>query len=202
MSSDSIQKLKEHFERFPGIGPRQARRFVYWLLNQDDSFLENMSGHLLALKQNTKQCPECFRFFNAAECEFCKSANRDNNFLMVVEKDSDLESVEKSKVYAGRYFVLGDVIPLGADIPKTSRLKELFQRVAGQAAKQNIKEIILAMSATAEGDNTSRYIEKILEPLAKKHAIKISRFGRGLSTGTELEYIDAETLKNAMENRK
>ncbi len=202
MSSDTIQKLKEHFERFPGIGPRQARRFVYWLLNQDNSFLKNLSVHLLELKQNTKQCPECFRFFNSAECEFCKSAARNGKFLLVVEKDSDLENVEKSKFYSGRYFVLGDIIPFGADIPKTARLKELFNKVAEQSAKQNLKEIILALSATAEGDNTSRYIEKILEPLVKKYSIKISRFGRGLSTGTELEYIDAETLKNALENRK
>ncbi len=201
MSSSAILKLKECFERFPGIGPRQAQRFVYWLLSQDHSFLKNLSGLLLELKQNTKQCEECFRFFNAAECSLCKSASRDDSCLLVVEKDADLENIEKSGAYSGRYFVLGGVIPFSANVPKTARLKELFNR-ADKGAKNGLKEIILALSATAEGDNTGRYLEKILEPLAKKYSLKISSFGRGLSTGTELEYIDAETLKNALENRK
>lgn len=123
---------------------------------------------------------------------------------MVVEKDVDLENIERTKVYDGRYFVLGGVIPFGKleqKQTKNIRLKELYSRV-GQLAGRELKEIILALSATVEGDNTGRYLEKILEPLLKKHLLKITRFGRGLSTGTELEFIDADTLKNALENRK
>ncbi len=112
-----------------------------------------------------------------------------------------MENIEKAGVYNGYYFVLADVIPLGQTIPKNIRLKELFNRVK-QDSEKELKEIILAFSATAEGDNTNRYLEKILEPLVKKYSLKISSFGRGLSTGTELEYIDRDTLKNALENRK
>jgi len=96
---------------------------------------------------------------------------------------------------------LGDIIPFGQTIPKNIRLKELFGRIEHDSQKE-LKEIILAFSATAEGDNTCRYLEKILDPLVKKYSIKINRFGRGISTGAELEYLDKDTLKNALENRK
>ncbi len=212
MSSNVIGKLREYFGRFPGIGPRQAQRFVYWLLNEDAIFIKELGELLLNLKKETKQCDKCFRFFTPTpmhgcgglpppKCHFCNDLNRDKSRLLVVEKDTDLENIEKAGVYNGYYFVLGDVVPLGQTIPKNIRLKELFNRVR-QDSEKELKEIILAFSATAEGDNTSRYLEKILEPLAKKYSLKISTFGRGLSTGTELEYIDRDTLKNALENRK
>lgn len=194
MSSNVINKLKEYFERFPGIGPRQAQRFVYWLLNEDSAFVKELSEFILALKKEIKQCEKCFRFFTSQNCVFCNNLNRDKSRLLVVEKDTDLEGIEKAGVYNGLYFVLGDIIPLNQTISKNIRLKELFSRVENEA-KNSLKEIILAFSATAEGDNTTRYLEKILEPLVKKYAIKISRFGRGLSTGTELEYIDKDTQK-------
>jgi recombination protein RecR len=208
MSSNIIQKLKECFERFPGIGPRQAQRFVYWLLNEEEEFIRDLSGLLLELKKDTKQCKQCFRFFSppatgqaGEKCRLCDDLNRDNSRLLIVEKDADSENIEKAGVYNGRYFVLGDIIPFSQTPSKTIRLKELFGR-AEKEAEKGLKEIILAFNAAAEGDNTVRYLEKILEPLAKKYSIKITRFGRGLSTGTELEYIDRDTLKNALENRK
>ncbi|MFH0803807.1 MAG: recombination mediator RecR [Candidatus Tagabacteria bacterium] len=201
MSSNVIAKLREYFERFPGIGPRQAQRFIYWLLNEDAIFTKELGELLLELKKETKQCEQCFRFYNSQNCIFCNDLNRDKSRLLVVEKDTDLENIEKAGVYNGYYFVLGDIIPLGQTISKNIRLKELFNRVR-QDSEKGLKEIILAFSATAEGDNTNRYLEKILEPLVKKYSLKISSFGRGLSTGTELEYIDRDTLKNALENRK
>ncbi len=218
MSSNTIQKLREYFEHFPGIGPRQAQRFVYWLLNENAVFIKEFGELLLNLKNETKQCSRCFRFYTpplarfaitpteragqtSQNCAFCSNPNRDKIRLLVVEKDTDLENIEKAGVYNGHYFVLGNVVPFGQAIPKNIRLKELFNR-AEQDSKNGLKEIILAFSTTAEGDNTTRYLEKILEPLTEKYKIKISRFGRGLSTGTELEYIDKDTLKNALENRK
>lgn len=201
MSSNDINKLRECFERFPGIGPRQAQRFVYWLLNEDEEFLKEFSELILRLKRETKQCDKCFRFYASQNCTICNDLNRDKFRLLVVEKDTDLENLEKTGVYDGHYFVLGNNIPLAQTVPKNIRLKELFSRTENDA-KKGLKEIILAFSATAEGDNTSRYLEKILEPLVKKYSLKISCFGRGLSTGTELEYIDRETLKNALDNRK
>ena len=201
MSSNTIQKLREYFEHFPGIGPRQAQRFVYWLLNQEPDFVKNLGELLLALRSDTKQCNQCFRFFTSSECRFCNNINRDKSRILVVEKDTDMENIEKAGVYNSLYFVLGDIIPFGQTIPKNIRLKELFGRIEHDSQKE-LKEIILAFSATAEGDNTCRYLEKILDPLVKKYSIKINRFGRGISTGAELEYLDKDTLKNALENRK
>ncbi len=208
MSSNAIQKLREYFEHFPGIGPRQAQRFVYWLLNQEPTFVKSLGELLLALRSDAKQCNQCFRFFTpplagqaSQNCAFCNDINRDNSRILVVEKDTDLENIEKAGVYDSRYFVLGDIIPFGQTIPKTIRLKELFNRIEHDSQKE-LKEVILAFSATAEGDNTCRYLEKIFDPLVKKYSIQISRFGRGLSTGAEMEYLDKDTIKNALENRK
>ncbi len=198
MSSSVISKLREYFERFPGIGPRQAQRFVYWLLNEDSAFIKNLSETLIKLQGDAKQCNQCFRFYAGGGCRICNE-NRDDSRLLVVEKDADLENIEKTGVYDGRYFVLGGLVPFSQEPPKNIRLKELFSRTEKES-KNKLKEVILAFGATAEGDNTGRYIEKILEPLV--NSIKISRFGRGLSTGAELEYLDADTLKNALEGRK
>lgn len=200
MSSSAISKLREYFERFPGIGPRQAQRFVYWLLNEDPVFIKNLSETLVQLRENAKQCGQCFRFYAEEICRICNE-KRDDSRILVVEKDADMENMEKTGVYDGRYFVLGGLVPFSQKPPKNIRLKELFARMEKES-KNKLKEVILAFGATAECDNTVRYIEKILEPLAKNQSIKISRFGRGLSTGAEVEYIDADTLKSALEGRK
>lgn len=200
MSSDVIPKLREYFERFPGIGPRQAQRFIYWLLNENPEFIKNLSETLVKLRQNVKQCEKCFRFYSEETCRICGD-NGDDSRLLVIEKEVDLENIEKTGVYGGRYFILGGLMPFSQEAPKNIRFKELFVR-AENDSKNKLKEIILAFGASAEGDNTARYIEKILEPLVKQRQIKISRFGRGLSTGAEVEYLDADTLKNALEGRK
>jgi recombination protein RecR len=185
-----LDKLIEYFLKFPGIGPRQAKRFAYFLAGQDKNFTDNLSRIILEVKEQVKQCPDCFRFFEGEKCAICQGLNRDKNVLMIVEKDADLENIERAGIYNGRYFVLGGVMPLNGG-ENNLRFKELFDKA------KNYKEIILALSANVEGENTGRYIEKILEPLK----IKISKLGRGLSTGAELEYSDSETIKNALNNR-
>lgn len=202
-----ITRLSEYFEKLPGIGPRQAYRFACHLLNQDKTFLDNFAGIISKLKENVIQCGECKRFFlndnkNTA-CEICRDKNRDKNLLLVAERDIDLENIEKAGFYNGHYFVLGGLVPLlGKGLPKEVRAKELFEKVKNAARKNELREIIMAFNATQEGDNTNRYIEKILEPILEKKPIKITHLGRGLSTGTELEYSDKETIVNALKNRK
>ena len=198
--NDVFEKLIEYFLKFPGIGPRQARRFAYFLAAEDENFLNDFSRLILQIKKNIKQCRSCFRFYESQndemdKCGICSALNRDSSLLMIVEKGVDLENVEKAGVYNGGYFVLGGVISL-TNNNKTDelRFKQLFEKVK----KEKPKEIILALSATVEGENTARYVKKILEPLK----IKITQLGRGLSTGTELEYSDSETIKNALESRK
>jgi recombination protein RecR len=186
-----FDKLIEYFLKFPGIGPRQAKRFAYFLAGEDKDFIENLAQLILETKKNINQCQECFRFFEGEKCAICSGLNRDKNILMIIEKDVDLENIERAGIYNGRYFVLGGIMSLTGE-KNNLRFKELFD------GAKNYKEIILALSANAEGENTERYIEKILEPLK----IKITKLGRGLSTGLELEYSDSETLKNALESRR
>ena len=121
---------------------------------------------------------------------------------MVVEKDSDLESVRKSRVYHGRYFVLGGLVPIVEKNTKNMvRINELVDQIKTQA-KLGLKEIILAFSLNPQGDHTDFYVRNQIKEMTKTHDIKISSLGRGLSTGTELEYSDNDTIKNALKNRQ
>ena len=205
--TSTISKLSEYFEKLPGIGPRQARRFVYYLLGQDENFLKKISDQITNLKKQVNQCQDCQRFFEnnnqSKKCNLCNDINRNKNTLLITEKDIDLENVEKAGFYNGFYFVLGGLVPVaGTNLPKEVKMKKLFETVKKEIESKNLKEIILAFSANSEGDNTACYVEKIMEPFVKKYGIKISRLGRGLSTGTELEYSDKETIINAFKNRQ
>jgi recombination protein RecR len=202
MADSIIPKLVEFFQRLPGIGPRQARRFVYSLADENPKVLEEFSNLIMQLGKEVSRCKECFRIFagEAELCNICKSTARDSSKLLVVERDADLENLEKNQIFDGKYHVLGGVIsPLRPEREEKLRLKELFQKVQ---RNDDIKEIILALSTTTEGDMTARYIEEMLRPLVSKKSLKVSHLGRGLSTGTELEYSDRDTLRHAFENRK
>jgi recombination protein RecR len=135
-------------------------------------------------------------------CAVCGDDSRDASALMIVAKDVDLDAIEKSKVYEGYYFVLGNTLSLVESDPASKvHAKELLEAVERRAAL-GLKEVIVALSLNAEGEHTREYEEGLIAPLTKKHGIKISILGRGLSTGTELEYSDAETIKNALLGRK
>ena len=205
---DPINKLVEIFSEFPGIGPRQARRFVYYLLRHNSGFLDNLSKNISELKKSIATCSVCFQFFqkNARQqniCTICADSHRNLSELMIVSHDVDLEHLEKSGLYKGMYFVLGGVVPILAPNPQDRiRINELVDLVTSRAEKSELKEIILAMNITPEGENTEQYLAKTLSPIVAKHDVKISHLGRGISTGTEIEYSDKETLKNALQNRK
>ena len=202
---DAIEKLTEYFKEFPGIGERQAKRFVYFLMARNPSYSENLSKFILELKKEISQCAECFRFFNIGIrkeniCDICSNPKTDSSMMMIVEKDSDLESIKKSKNYNGKYFVLGGLVPIvEKSTPTRIRLNELKEKINN--SKNNLKEIILAFSLSPQGDHTDMYIKGQLRETAESLNIKISSLGRGLSTGTELEYSDNETIKNALINR-
>ena len=204
---NTSDKLEEIFRHFPGIGARQAKRFVYFLLNQGSGFTKELSDLLLSLKKEVNQCEECFRFFsNDGEKKICpvcsKPATDNDGTLLILEKDIDFETVYKSGVYGGRYFILGGLVPILAQNPAEKiRIKELTDRIRRDGDKGALKEVIIALSLNAEGENTAQYVKKTLEPLAVKYDFKISGLGRGFSTGLELEYSDADTLRNALRNR-
>lgn len=206
--NSSFQRLVEIFDRFPGIGERQAKRFVYYLLNMDNVALKHFAEAVLNLKNDIKQCEHCARFFllgankTTAECDICADDTRDKKMLMVVEKDIDLDNIKRADIYNGHYFVLGGTIPILEKNPeKKVRLVKLKNDI-NRRAVDGLKEIIFALSATTEGENTAEFLREELSKTAVKYGIKIDALGRGLSTGTELEYSDAETIKNAFKHRE
>ena len=216
---DIIDKLAEVFKEFPGIGERQAKRFVYFLMSRTPAYNENLTILIKELKKEVTQCKECFRFFilparNASSiadaggdkkkdktCEICSNINTDPSTLMIIEKDSDLESVKKSRAYHGKYFVLGGLVPIVEKTTKRKiRIEELKEKIRKE--EKDLKEIILAFSLNPQGDHTDSYVREQIKDIVEKSNIKVSSLGRGLSTGTELEYSDNETLKNALKNRQ
>jgi recombination protein RecR len=196
---DHIDELAHAFSRFPGIGPRQAKRFVYHLLASPSFEREKLAELVKALGANVRQCAECLRFYNgtASVCNYCSDRRRDDSLLMLVEKDQDLAAVERAGTYQGRYFVLGGVLTLSG---KGAIREKDLQRILEKRIKAGLKEIVLALSATSEGEHTADHVRLLLSPY--RDNIKISVLGRGLATGSELEYSDAETLRAALTNRK
>ena len=201
-----IDKLTEIFKEFPGIGERQARRFAYFLVSRTGAYNENLATLISDLKKEVGQCAECFKFYinsknQGGKCEICGDINADSSTLMIVEKDSDLESVKKSGAYQGKYFILGGLVPIVEKNTKSRvRIEELKKKI--EREKKDLKEIILAFSLSPQGDHTDSYVREELRKVAEKQGIKISSLGRGLSTGTELEYSDNDTLRNALKNRQ
>lgn len=204
-----IDELAEYFKKLPGVGPRQANRFVYYLLKQDLLFTNELSSRINQLKKEVSVCPQCFLNFTSRNkdrhnhdelCDICSNPNRDIEKLMIVSHDVDVKSIEKSNVYNGLYFVIGGLVPITWNNPqRIIKLNQLESKIEKNESK--IKEIILSLSANPDGENTSNIIKERIESLADKQNIKITILGRGLSTGTEIEYSDSETLKNAFKNR-
>ena len=197
--TDRVEDLTRAFERFPGIGPRQARRFVYHLLSLPPSDRTRIADLVSKLADSVRQCPECMRYANgsAATCNYCADASRDDSMLLIVEKDQDLLALERAGTYKGRYFVLGGVLTLSG---KGVIREKVLLRLVTTRVKNGLREVILALSATSEGENTVDHLRKLLIPY--RDHIKLTELGRGLATGSELEYSDAETLSGALLNRK
>jgi len=205
---DSLRRLEEIFAHFPGIGPRQARRFVYYLLNKSPASIKEFTQLVEEVRKSSAECDSCHRFFIQSSnlkspvsnlCSTCSDTSRDKSTLMVVARDSDFESIEKSGAYRGYYFILGGTVPiLDKEPEKRIRLQRLLEKVNGSS---ELKEIILSLNTTPEGEHTATIAREAVEKILNGKPTKISVLGRGLSTGAELEYVDGETIKNALENR-
>ena len=198
---DPIEHLSNLFEKFPGIGPRQAGRFVQYILRNAGARRELIAA-AGELAGGVKQCQECMRYFAGAAgvCGLCANTQRDDTLLAVVASDADLHALERSGTYRGRYFVRGGTISLASDDMKRLRVRELLARV--NSPDRTYAEIILAFPANPEGDATAVRVREELASSVAKHGAKITTLGRGLSTGSELEYADPETLKNALASRR
>ena len=203
---DPIDRLSKIFERFPGIGPRQAGSFVQYLLRSSPALRRELVETIRGLGGNVKQCIECFRYSasDGKVCSICASSTRDRSFLAVVATDADQAALERSGTYHGLYFVLGGTISLASEKMNGLRLKQLLGSLPTRI-KKRLMEVILAFPANPEGDATAIRVREELvragQELSSDKKFRITSLGRGLSTGSELEYADSETLKSALENR-
>ena len=197
---NTIDELSSALARLPGIGPRQAKRFVYYLLTVSESDRATLAALIQDLGNHVHQCRACMRFFASPTkdiCNYCADRSRDDSLLMIVEKDQDLGAIERAGTYKGRYFVLGGVLTLTG---KGAIREKDLTRVLEDRIKAGLKEVVLATSATSEGEHTADHIRLMLAPY--RELIAVSQLGRGLATGSELEYSDAETLRAALSNRR
>ena len=188
-----LAKLIEHFERFPGIGPRTAQRLALYILKQPEKTIKDFSQSLLEAHNNVGQCERCFNLTSELECEICRNPERDQKLICVVAETKDLLALERAREYKGLYHVIGGLIsPMDSIGPELLEIKSLVERVS----KNEINEIILALTPSVEGDTTSLYIAKLLSPFTK-----VTRIAYGLPMGSELEYVDEVTLARALEGR-
>ena len=203
---NNLDTLIKHFEEFPGVGARQARRFAFHLLTRSPRDIAEIADLILNLQTNVAQCTGCFRFFARSggtqrDCSICTDTNRDRSKLMIVERDSDIVAVERSAVYEGLYFVLGGTIPLLTSKEASGLRGGALKATIDSRMQNGLKEIILAFAVNPDGENTGRYVASLLTEQVQNKHLTITELGRGLSTGSELEYADPETIKNAITHR-
>lgn len=195
--------------KFPGVGPRQAARFAFFLMKEQRELIPELVEAFKELSDNVTVCSRCFRSMEKQDgqllCNFClPNGKRAQDLITVVEKESDMQNLERTGAYQGTYHLLGGTIAvLDAESPKRLHIKDLYERVRGVLAAVPACELILATNPTTEGDATAIYIERVFTALKTSYPnFKISRLARGLSLGAELEYADEVTLKQALMNRR
>ena len=187
------------FQKLPGVGPRQAARFIMALLDKDESELKELGQAIANLKKEIRFCHECFNISENNLCHVCMDNKRDNSKLLVVEKVTDLDSVEKTGLYKGLYHVLGGAInPLDGATPETLKFLELARRTDKLTGDKDI-ELIIATNPSTTGETTALYIRDLLQ---NRKGVTLTRLGRGLASGSNLEHADELTLKHALESRK
>lgn len=196
----AIQSTIESFEKLPGIGPKTAQRLTFYLLHVPQHELDRFADAVKNLKVGTVLCSICFSVGEEDPCSYCASSSRDHGTVCVVEQALDVLALEKSGRYNGVYHVLhGKIDPLNSIGPDEIYIRQLFDRIRNSKNGHSIKEIILATNPTMEGEATAMYIAKELKN--QNSNVKITRIGRGLPIGADLEYADSVTLERAMEGR-
>ncbi len=205
---NKLDSLTQFFQKFPGIGIRQAKRFSYHVLSMNPADANELARLIEQIRVDVHQCQSCQQYFERQFttqnlCSICSSGNRDHNKLMVVSHDSDIIAIERSGVYDGLYFVLGGTVPLlHAEDQKKLRAGALKATIEARLSS-GLNEVILAFAVNPDGENTARFIESIINTINEttRSTLRLSQLGRGLSTGSELEYADPDTIKNALRNR-
>ena len=195
MSSASLDALIAALKCLPGIGQKSAQRMALYLLERDQAGARRIAEAIVGALETVMHCRRCRNFSDAEICDICADSDRDQGMLCVVETPADVLAVESSAAFRGRYFVLlGRLSPLDGLGPGQLGMDELERQIGDGG----VKEIILATSATVEGDITAQYVADI----AARYALRSSRLARGIPLGGELEFVDAGTLSRALTGRQ
>jgi len=193
---DPIQNAAAAFDSLPGVGPRAALRYAYFLVTQPREVVERFARSLQSLADRIRTCETCGQWSDRSPCSVCSDPTRDQSIICVVATSPDVQSVEETGVFKGRYHVLGGTLdPIEGRTPDSLTIAQLVSRLR---STPTITEVILALDTDVPGDVTCLYIRKQLESLP----IRVTRLARGLPTGAALEYADAHTLADALKNRK
>lgn len=194
--NDPVSKLVFELSKLPGIGERTAVRLAYVILKKDAAFSQSLAEAILNAKRKTQLCECCFNFTDSSPCQICSNEKRSEETICVVERPSDVMSIEKTGVHSGKYHVLHGVLsPLDGIGPNDLKISELLSRIQNQDS--SIREVILATNPTVEGEATGLYLAKLLKPLG----VKASKLAYGIPMGGQLEYTDHQTISRALENR-
>lgn len=192
---NTIQNLIECFKKYPGVGAKTAERYAFETLDLDEEVINQFIQSLRDSKQKIKHCSICNNLTEEEICDICKDKTRDSSLLCVVEDPKSVMLLDKLGIYNGYYYVINGLIsPLDGVNPEDINLEKLINRVKNE----KIKEIIIAVKPSIEGETTSLYISKLLSDTD----VKVSKIAHGVPLGTEIDYVDALTLELALENRK
>lgn len=195
MYTKPLATLIESFQKLPSVGPKSAQRLALHILKMPQSEVEKFANAILEAKRNIRYCDICFNMSEQNPCEICSSSRRDSSTICVIAETKDLIAIEKTNEYSGLYHVLqGLISPIDGIGAEDIRIKELLTRVA----TNDVKEVILALSPSIEGETTSLYINKLLSTFG----VKVTRIAFGLPVGSDLEYADEITLIRALEGRR
>ena len=191
----SVENLINEFRKLPAIGPKSARRIVYYLLKQPPGSIEDFARALIDMKEKVRFCSICRNLSEEAKCHICRDTTRDQELICIVEEVGDLIIIEKTGSYRGLYHVLGGLLsPIDNMGPGELRIPRLVERVR----EKGIKEVIIALNPTVEGESTAMYIKKVLAPLG----VKSTMLASGLPVGGDLEYADEITIGRALSDRR
>ena len=191
---DPLAKLINELSKLPGIGEKTAARLAFYIIKAPKGYAQSLSQAVLESTNQIRLCEKCLNLAKTELCHLCDDPSRDKQTVCVVEEPGDLLAIEKTKYFQGPYHVLHGVIsPLEGIGPDQLKIRELLKRIETDA----VEEIILATNTSLEGEATSLYLIKLL----KSHSLKLTRLAHGIPMGGDLEYIDAVTIGNAIQNR-
>jgi recombination protein RecR len=189
-----LARLIEELQRLPGVGPKTAQRLALHILKRPDQEIQALADALVQAKQQVGHCSVCFHLSAEPVCDICRSPNRDAEVICVVADSRDVIALEKTREYRGQYHVLGGLIsPMDGIGPEQLSIQPLVRRVT----QQRVREVILAISPSIEGETTTLYIGQLIKPFTK-----VTRIAFGLPMGGDLEYADEITLAKALEGRR